>query len=102
MLGECQKNMRLHWKRIVHIFITICLIVFLIWYYLPTNQLIINHDVCGYYAIKNNITCSCTPLVATGNVVTTIFYPNNSYYKSFPISSSIDSDWSLNVSIRNN
>lgn len=73
-----------HWKRVVHILMTILLITFLIYYYLPENRLIRSVDVCGYYAGKTNRTCQCTPVTVEGRQgITTIFYPNHSVSKPF-------------------
>lgn len=71
----------MYWKKIVHIIVTIILILFLIWYYLPENRLIRSVDVCGYYAGKTNQTCTCSP-IEKGNSIITIFYSNYSYSKS--------------------
>ena len=80
------KNSFWHWKRVIHIVVTILLIAFLIWYYLPENKLIRSVDTCGYYAGKNNLTCTCLPSEdAPGRKMTTIFYPNYSYYKIKPL-----------------
>lgn len=49
------------WKRIIHSIVTLVLIAFLIWYYLPDNKLI-RKDVCLYYEKKSNQKCSCTPI----------------------------------------
>jgi hypothetical protein len=75
---------KMYWKRICHIIVTIIFIVFLIWYYLPENRLMRSVDVCGYYAGKTNHTCICIPSNKTGEVITTIFYPNFSFYKNIP------------------
>jgi len=74
----------MRWQRIVHIIVTIILIGFLIWYYLPENKLVRSVDVCGYYSGKTNQTCTCFP-VGKANAVTTIFYPNYSYKKIYPL-----------------
>lgn len=91
-----------HWKRYVHLIVTLILIAFLIWYYLPDNRLIRSVDVCGYYAGMTNQTCSCTP-ITTGNqqTSTTIFYPNYSYYKIKPISPMRNFNLNLSLNLTN-
>ena len=75
----------LHWKRIVHIIVTLLMIIFLIWYYTPENKLIRSLDVCGYYAGKTNQTCQCTPIIEGRQSITTFYYPNYSLYKNRPV-----------------
>ena len=61
------------------------LVAFFVWYCLPDNKLIRSVDVCGYYAGKTNQVCTCTPVTHIGgNAITTIFYPNYSFYKIKP------------------
>lgn len=85
-------NKFFHWKRIVHIIVTILLVVFLIWYYLPENKLLRSVDICGYYSIKSNQTCVCVPTLEVKGpiVIVTVFYPNGSVIKTKPSSPKID------------
>lgn len=71
------------WKRIVHSIITIVLIIFLIWYFLPENRVMRAVDVCGYYSWKINQTCTCTP-ISNQKTITTTYYPNLSFFKPKP------------------
>lgn len=57
------------------------MLVFALWYYLPSNQLLRGRDVCSYYSIKSNQTCFC--LVAQGQIQQH-YFPNGSSITLMP------------------